>query len=484
MGAIATGHRIATSIGIDVLRHDGNAVDAAVASAFALFVLMPEACGLGGDAFALVATPTTTLAFNGSGRFPRRYARYAPEVGPGLATVPGAIAALGDLHEAFGKLPWPTLLQPAIRLAAEGISVSGTLHEALVRQGARLTIGAPEWPLIRSRDDPRSPVRQQDLADTMCEIAEVGPSTFYVGDLARRLADALDRYDSALDAEDLAQHRTIIGAPVSAHLKDAVRGNVIIEVPPPVSQAVLIPFALQALGAANVPGIPRAHLATEALEEAFQWRPQLASSPGVNVLPRDWIPSGGRARRLGGARGTSHTTSVSTVDADGCVVSLLVSVFHDFGSCFLVPGLGFFLNDRMSGLLDTSRSPDVDRPIHTLSPVILRTAESCCGLATPGADAQVQVLTQILDAAIHSGLSLSEAMSLPRWRLQDRTLVVEDNLDPDLAVELRLLGHEIVAVPSQHRSMGAVTAAGITGDGCMAIVDGRRGTSGAVATPH
>jgi gamma-glutamyltranspeptidase/glutathione hydrolase len=478
--AVATGHPVATQCALNVMAIGGNAVDAAVSAAFALFVLMPDACGLGGDTFALVSTQESTIAFNGSGRVPRSWQGDVPTEGAALASVPGAVAALEDMHSRFGNLAWAELLSPAISLARNGISVSPTLSQALSGSRMDLLKRAPDWNLTRWVENQTPIVTQPQLADTLATLATFGARAFYEGDLAHALIEAARSDGSLLEIDDLREHETPIQLP---HVTTI--GDWTIESQPPVSQAALVAFALSAVEGVRKNGVPRAHLLAEAVEEGFQWRPSFTDIEAVSHLPWGWKSPGERARKRAGAHGTSHTTSVSTSDGNGMVVSLLTSVFHNFGSKFHIPELGFFLNSRMLALHATTQASTATRPVHTLSPLIVRHGEDRVGIATPGADAQIQVLTQILNSVIFEGVNWSEALQKPRWRLQERALMIEEDFDGLTVTQLRKLGHEITFLPSWHHSMGAVTLAGYRKIGklsassrhCFAIADGRRGNS-------
>ncbi len=481
--AAATGHPVATQCALNVMAMGGNAVDAAVSAAFALFVLMPDACGLGGDTFALVSTQESTIAFNGSGRVPRNWHGDVPSEGAELASVPGAVAALQDMHSRFGNLAWAELLSPAISLARDGISVSSTLSQALSGSRVALLQRAPDWHLTRWVDNQTPIVTQPQLAETLVTLATFGARAFYEGDLAHAIIEAARSDGSLLEIDDLREHETPIELP---HVTTI--GDWTIESQPPVSQAALVAFALSAVEGNEKVNVPRTHLLTEAIEEGFQWRPSLTEIEAISRLPWGWKSTGDRARRLAGAHGTSHTTSVSTSDGNGMVVSLLTSVFHNFGSKFLIPELGFFLNSRMLALHATTHSSTVTRPVHTLSPLIVRHGEDRVGIATPGADAQIQVLTQILNSVIFEEVNWSEALQKPRWRLQERALMIEEGFDTETVTQLRNLGHEITFLPSWHQSMGAVTLAGYQNTGthitrtqssrhCFALADERRGNS-------
>jgi gamma-glutamyltranspeptidase/glutathione hydrolase len=428
----------------------------------------------------LVSTQESTIAFNGSGRVPRNWQGDVPTEGAALASVPGAVAALADMHSRFGNLTWAELLLPAISLARNGISVSPTLSQALSGNRGDLLQRAPDWILTRWVEVQTPIVTQPQLAETLATLATSGARSFYEGDIAHALIEAARNDGSLLEIDDLSEHETPIQPP---HVTTI--GDWVIESQPPVSQAALVAFALSAVEGNEKLDVPRAHLLTEALEEGFQWRPSLTEIEAVSRLPWGWKSPGERARKRGGAHGTSHTTSVSTSDGNGMVVSLLTSVFHNFGSKFLIPELGFFLNNRMLALNASSHVSPAMRPVHTLSPLIVHHGEDRVGIATPGADAQVQVLSQILNYVILEGVNWSEALQKPRWRLQERALMIEEDFDAETVAQLRNLGHEITFLPSLHHSMGAVTLAGYQKTGklstssrhCFAMADGRRGNS-------
>lgn len=280
-----------------------------------------------------------------------------------------------------------------------------------------------------------------------------------------------------MDAADLARHRTDRCEPVTFTLGEAT-----LALSPPVSQAGLAGLALRdlALHRPVASGPARVHLLVEAMEAAFQHRRALATMPWHDIVTRVTLLSGGAARRLGGARGTSHTSAVAVADDDGLVVSLLVSVFHEFGSAAYVPEVGFVLNDRMVGL--EVAPPVGDRPLHTLSPAILTHAGEHTALATPGADAQVQVLAQVIDGLLTDDMALTEAIDRPRWRLQGEDLVVERSMDAQLRHYLRSHGHSLIEVEAGDRSFGSLVAAAYDDrtSTCSGAADLRReSTSGA-----
>jgi gamma-glutamyltranspeptidase/glutathione hydrolase len=232
--------------------------------------------------------------------------------------------------------------------------------------------------------------------------------------------------------------------------------------------------------AAETDSVRVAHLGVEAIEAAFAFRDEVAV-PGAasRLLSTELEVDRLRARRLGGPRGYAHTTAVASADSEGTVVSMLVSVFDDFGSAGLVGPGGFFLNNRMTGFSPNPGSPNAAapgrRPVHTLSPALVEEPGSVMALATPGADGQVQFLVQLVDGLLRGGASLPEVLGRPRWRSVDGGLALEGGFDDAVADGLQKLGHELLRLPAGHELFGAAVAAG---------VDNRAGSLFAAADPR
>ncbi len=452
-------------------------MDAAVAAAYVLMVVLPHACGPGGDAFALVSSPHGVEAFNGSGAIPARWDGVIHNDGAAAATVPGAFDALDEMHRTYGVLTRQEVCAPAIGLAREGFAVTDDLADAIHRNADRLGKYAPDAPYRTHPLRPGDVLRQPALAQTFEHLGYEGARSFYEGPLAAAIVKGAQARGSLIAADDFAAHRTVRAAPVSVSLGDAT-----LYLTPPVSQAVLAGMALRSLHAHPTAsaGTARVHLLIEAVEAAFQRRAAIANTPWQGILDEPSALSGGPARRLGGAQGSTHTTAVAVADSMGLVVSLLVSVFHEFGSAAYIPEVGFVLNDRMRGL--EVAPPHGDRPIHTLSPAVLARPEQRVAVATPGADAQVQVIVQVVDGLLAEGLTLTAAIDRPRWRLQAHDLVVERSLPREVTDALAGMGHSLLEVTPGHRSFGSVVAAGLdasTGS-CFGAADLRReSTSGA-----
>jgi gamma-glutamyltranspeptidase/glutathione hydrolase len=472
-GVVACAHPLAAACGRDQFARGGSAVDAAVAAAYALAVLLPDACGLGGDAFALVRTPEGAVrAYNGSGAAPALLQGPIPEDGGGTVAVPGFVRALADLHANHGTLPMEGLVAPAVELGREGFPIGTRLLEAVEVHRPRLDRTAPGWPLLAARG-PGELVRLPRLAETIEGLAAGGAETFYCGGLAIAIADAAGRDGGLLAEADLASHATDVGEPARGSFRGAT-----VWAQPPVSQALLALLILRGLEPLEGAPMPeRVPAGVRLTRLAFEHRDKIALPDAAErLLALELEP---QEAQTGGARPGNHTAAITTADASGGVVSLLVSVFDDFGSAVLVPEGEFLLNDRLRGFSLDPGSPNAARggvrPVHTLSPVLVDLGSTSFALATPGADGQVQFVAQILAAAIGEQTSIAEALAEPRWRVVGEEVQLERGLPEAAAKELTRGGETVAWQPAGAPGFGAA---------CVAGFDSAEGTVFAAADPR
>ena len=385
--------------------------------------------------------------------------------GPGSAGVPGAVAAWCEAHARFGRLPLAEVLAPSVDLAAGGFPVSAGLTDAVARQGERLQTGAPGWSALGAKTGSR--LRQPELARTLEVICADGAAGFYTGPVAEAIAGAVRADDDrGIGTEDLAAYTVRAEAPSTG-----VYGPARLAVVPAPSQALLAVLALQALEDAPPAGTPEGeHAAIEAIKEVFELRGAVTSGANVQtLLSRPIRPAGPRASALRGPAAADHTAAVASADSDGLVVSMLVSVFHEFGSGVLVPDGGFLLNNRLSGLVGSEAGladlPPGGRPGHTLSPMLLERDGCRLALATPGADGQVQTLVQILRRLDDTETGLSAALGAPRWRAVQGRLAVEASFDTVVTEALAARGHLVDSYPDGDSLFGSAAAAGLGAGG-------------------
>jgi gamma-glutamyltranspeptidase/glutathione hydrolase len=490
-GLVATDHHLATAAGLSVLREGGSAVDAAVAAAAVCAVAQPHRTSIGGDLFALVydASRRDVTAYNGSGSAPRAvgvdvFAGGFPGEGALIATVPGVIAAWADLLHDHGRLGLDRVLAPAIGYAAEGFPVSDGLAEAFVDSGARLDAEAARVFSPRGRFPRAGDILQQpDLADTLREVATGGAAVFYTGAVAERLAQSIARAGGAIGMEDLAAHTT--DRPAAAHI--TYRGLSIYG-QPPVSQGHIL---LEELAIAE--GLDMAELAwgsadlvhqmVEIKKMAFADRDAFAGDPRAVLFDvgrlfepafagarRKAIPSRASERTDPGVM-AADTTYLAVVDRDGNAVSLIESVFSEFGSACVVPGTGVLLNNRIVGFSLDASSPNVlapgKRPVHTLNTVIaLEGRMPRFVFGTPGRHAQVQTNFQLAVGLIDQGFDVQRAIEEPRWYHEvGKALKVESRFSEATRKGLAAKGHDVVLLGDWAEVTGGAQAIAIDGNG-------------------
>ncbi|MDW8060055.1 MAG: gamma-glutamyltransferase family protein [Thermomicrobium sp.] len=511
---LASGHPLASWAGARVLEEGGSAADAAVAVAAVLNVVEPHMSGLGGDLFALVADMNTgrVWAINGTGSAPleataERYRAGIPERGPSSVSVPGAGRAWDLLHRRWGKLPLARLLGPAIELAAGGFPVSHNLAAALAAHRNVLSafpdtarIFLPYGELPRSGQ----PLRQPELARTLETLATSGFASLYEGELAERLVRSVRSAGGLLSAESLALARAEVLEPLALRYRDWT-----VWAPPPNSSAHTV---LAMLGMLDC--LPLAdwkplsaellHVMIEAKKLAFRDRERFTADPRFGqTLPSEALDPA-RLRRLAAsidlrrarpgpqpddAPGTM-TTSFSVIDPDGLCIVVTASLNMAFGSGFVAGDTGILLNNRMLYWhLEPSHPNRLEpgkRVRHTLSPILAATGPTVLGLGTPGGDAQPQILVHVLVHLLEYGLSLQEAVELPRWR--HRGIGQESNwphgTEDVVEVEGRLPNATIEGLQARGHFVRRLARWGPIGSCQVVRRDGRTGVVEAAADPR
>ncbi|MEI6626838.1 MAG: gamma-glutamyltransferase, partial [Thermoleophilia bacterium] len=437
------------------------------AAAAALAVVLPDACGLGGDLLCIIRKADgTTTAINGVGKAPAGIQLPLPEDGAQVAAVPGFVRGVCDLIEQAGTLSRSEVFAPALELARDGVPMTRDTEEALRAYVDRLTRGgADDSPWVRARDTGAGTiVRLPQTAATIQTIIDGGADAFYNGPIAEAIVGAMAREGGAMSLEDLSTHQSVIRPPVATDYR-----GVTVLAQPPSSQAMLLTMALRRLSAEPASdGSPVAHhRAVEAMTGAFAYRDRITQDGADAELMAlaDSIPISDRASRGDHAKGYNHTTSVTVADRDGNVVSMLISVFDSFGCATWVAEGGFFVNDRLLSFSRDPESPNAPagskRPVHTLAPAMIVDGQRIVGISTPSADGQVQALLQVVLAHLDEGADLTNATERPRWRIVDDRLHVENDIDPTLRAALVDLGHEVVDEEPGDGLFGSICASEI-----------------------
>ncbi|MBX5462313.1 MAG: gamma-glutamyltransferase [Steroidobacteraceae bacterium] len=456
-GAAATSHPLATLAAIDILRAGGSAVDAAIAANACLGFLEPTANGIGGDCFAMLWDPQErkVVGINGSGRSPaaltletvRSRARNGviPIGGAISVSVPGTVAAWWDLHTRYGKLPWKSVLAPAIAYATEGAPVAQTvayyLDISLQRfmdpeRGVEETenfrkIWAPEGRTPREGEVFRNPA----LARTLTLIAEQGRDAFYKGEIAETIERYFKRIGGWMTKDDLAAHTSEWTQPIVTDY----RGVQVYGLAPNTQGLttlqmlnILEQFDLKEMGFQSAACI---HHAVEAKRLAFEDRARYFADPQFAQTPVAWLNSKEYARERaklirpdriltpvhpGEAPSHGDTTYLCTADANGMMVSLIQSNYSGMGSGLMPDGLGFMLQNRGVLFALEDGHPNIyaprKRPFHTIIPgFAVKDGEPWLAFGVMGGDMQPQGQVQVITNMVDFGLALQEAGDAPRW---------------------------------------------------------------------
>lgn len=486
LGAVAAGDRRAASAAVNAILDGGSAIDAVIAGALTQWVVMPDMCGPGGDLFALVDTPDGTYSINASGPAPN--AGHDPAVGPGAAaTVPAALHGINELHRLGGHRPLRAAYDQAAELACRGFAISHDLAWQ-IRNNSSPTLGellAAQWgPNVH----PNAIARWPAIGETLHTIGAVGATHALEHQLGETAAEEWRDQGSRITQDDLVTVQVDTSAPVCTRIDDWD-----VAVNPPVSQGVLILLALEILGPegrdelATASGIGL-HLGVEAIKHAFHSQSHihdgsrelceaLLDKRQTNLLRRKIGPLAGPGNKI--RAGYGETTHIAAIDAQGTMASVIHSLYQPFGAQVISTSTGMILNNRGECFDDGPNSPQPGRrPRHTLTNVLARsTSGHRLAMGTPGANAQVQTNTQVLNRLMRwPSDRWADAVSAPRWTFWgERDVAIEDGHPPPVTTDLTGRGHQLVARPRHDWFAGAV---GIVADhpdtGLLAVQDSRR----------
>lgn len=512
---IASVNPLASAAGLDVLRHGGNAVDAAVAAGAVLAVTEPWSGQLGGDAFLLVRSGETgqVTAINGSGAAPAAASLAAyetrggiPDTGWWAATVPGLVDAWKVALERFGTRQLPELLEPARGYAEDGFPLTARQCQSIEAM-APVIAQFPETAAIflpnGSPPPPGYRLRQPALARTLQRLRTAGADDFYHGEIAAALVAASAQHGGLLAAQDLADHRTIVGEPLRA----GYRGRTIYE-QPPVSQGIVVLLALMILEQFDLPQLGAAsaetiHLQVEAHKLALGDRLGYLGDPRFAPVPVAFLLSAGHARvqaqrldrrRAADVTPSAHehpdTTYLCVVDRDRTIVSYIHSLYG--GNGVVADDTGILLNNRMAGFTLDRQSPNClapgKRPAHTLNSWMLFEDDRPRAVGgTPGAFWQLQTNLQVITQLVDFQAAAQAALDAPRWTMgsqtqwADTSLDVESRVGAEVLRELQQRGHAATPM-GPWAAGGAAQLITFEADGTLCGAgDPRPGTSTVVA---
>ncbi len=499
-GMVICSSDVACDVGARILAQGGNAVDAAVATAFAMAVTYPAAGNIGGGGFMMVRTPAGVSAFDFRERAPMKSTptmyldsagnidRRLTATGQLAAGVPGTVRGLELAHRRYGRLPWARVVRPAAELAERGFPLSDALARSLNRElsrgmqpyaGSTKAYGKPGGDLWTSGDTLRLP----DLARTLRAIAGGGANAFYTGWVADSIVAEMARGNGIISKRDLALYRAMERTPV----RGTFRGYSVYSMPPPSSGGVAIIEMLNVLERANMTATDRwsprsLHLTIEAMRRAYFDRARFLGDPDFVSVPVVRLTSKAHAATLAAnidtTRATSslalepnvvsiaddesdETTQISVVDASGMGVSITYTLEGGFGSHVVASGTGVLLNNEMG---DFNKKPgytgpggDIGTPPNLIAPgkrmlsSMSPTIVTCNGrlvlvTGSPGGRTIINTVLNVLINALAYDMNVRDAVNAPRYHHQwlPDTVYFEASALPDSTVQrLQAMGHAV-----------------------------------------
>ena len=493
-GAVVAPHTLASQAGLDILREGGNAIEATIAVAATLAVVYPHMTGIGGDGFWLLHAPGEAVqsidacGAAGSGATRALYCELEsiPWRGPLAAnTVAGTVSGWGAAYEYSrihwgGRLPFARLLESAIYYATVGFPVTHSqeentrkkLPELIMQPGfSQAFLNQGKVPVYGQRH------RFPALADTLTQLARAGAEDFYRGELSRQIGAELAAIGSPVSADDLARHQAQIQPALQLQLSNATVYNM-----PPPTQGLASLMILgiydrirqEGWNPDNAQGI---HALVEATKQSFLVRDKHVTDPAhMNIDPAALLS--GKTLDALAARvqleyaspwpapaSDGDTTWMGVIDAAGRAVSMIQSIYFEFGSGVVLPtsgicwqnrGCSFDLRPGQLRSLEPGR-----KPFHTLNPAMAALDDGrLLVYGTMGGEGQPQTQAAVFSRYVWGGHNVRSAVAAPRWLLgrtwaeQSTTLKLESRYSPDIIQALRKLGHPVEVVDDFDERMG------------------------------
>lgn len=537
-GMVAAQEKIAAEVGADILRQGGNAVDAAVATGFALAVTHPQAGNLGGGGFMMIAladqkkvvaidyretapaAASRDMFLNPQGEVDKEKARFSRA----SAGVPGTVAGLLYALDHYGTMPLDRVLAPAIRLAENGFPVSWGLAFALSKNQERF---AKDPSSVAYFEHPEGQpykagevLRQPDLAKTLRAIGENGARGFYEGPVADRIVAEMKQGGGLITLDDLKNYKPVEREPV----RGSYKGYEIVSMPPPSSGGahviqmlnILEGYDLKALGHNSADTI---HRLVEAMRRVYADRAKYMGDPDFIHVPLEGIVSKAYAAQLRGKIDLEHatksadvsagrppsaegdqTTHFSVMDKFGNAVSNTYTLNFAFGSGYSVDGAGFLLNNEMDDFSAKPGAPNAygligdeanaiapgKRPLSSMAPtIVLKDGEPYFVTGSPGGSTIITVVLQELLNVLTFDMNVAAATAAPRihHQWQPDILVSEPGISDDT---LRILESRGFILPKkadgsfQHRILGRANSVMKKGPLFFGAADTRDGDGAAV----
>ena len=531
-GMVVAQEARAAQIGADILKSGGNAIDAAVATGFALAVSYPRAGNIGGGGFMVIhladgGDATIDYRETAPGRIDARsFLDEAGNADPGKSRdsalaigVPGTVAGLALAEQKYGsgKFMLAELIAPAIAMAREGIAVSDDTADSLPSVGARLSRWAASAKIFFKTDGgalgPGDRLVQSDLADSLETIARAGPRAFYEGPVAQKIATAVQAAGGAMTTDDLKAYQAIERPPVRGNY----RGYDVVSMAPPSSGGVELIEMLNILEGYDLGGIARAnaaqalHLMVEAMKRAYADRALFLGDPDrvpnpVGLLTSKKYAAGWRAG-IDPVRATAaadiragevaqpegrNTTHFSVVDRFGNAVANTYTLNFSYGVGLVAEGTGILLNNELDDFAAKAYAPNAyglvgaeanapgpgKRPLSSMTPsILLKNGKPVLVTGSPGGSRITTTVLQVIVNVIDRGMDIAAAVAAPRLHEQwmpDR-VYVEPGIADDVVAALVAGGDKVVP----QRPFTSANSIMIAPEGFVGAADPR--TRGALA---
>jgi len=509
-GMVVSSSGTASETGRDILKSGGNAIDAAVATAFALAVTLPSAGNIGGGGFIVYVDKNgkaTTIDFREKAPLAANERMYLDEKGQlinglnitGVLSVgtPGTVAGLYLAHTKYGKLPWRRLVEPAIRLANKGIPVSHALseHSKILKETWKKYPSTASV-MLKNGEIPYEYDelwKQPDLAKTLKRIRDKGRDGFYKGKTADKLVAFIQNQGGIITQEDLDQYEAIKRESITG----SYRGYSVFTMGPPSSGGVALIEMLNILEDYNLNELgyksaDYVHILAEVMKRGYADRAAFLGDPDFNQnIPVKRLTSKeyavhlrkGISMNVATASDSSetgqfydgglNTTHLSVMDNEGNAVSLTYTLEQSYGSQVIAEGLGFFLNDEMGDFNPvpgiTNNQGQIGTPPNLIAPgkrmlssmtptILVKDNKPVIVIGSPGGRTIINTVMQVILNLVDHDMNIAQAIEAPRihhqW-LPDRILFESMSLSKNTQIKLKERGHTLFELPGT-RNLGAV----------------------------
>lgn len=528
-GVVVSISRPASDVGVSILKQGGNAVDAAVATAFALAVTYPCAGNIGGGGFMLVhpaAGDGEPVVFDyretaPAAAFPTMYSKTESQFSQRAVAVPGTVRGLELAHKRFGKLPWSQLIQPAIKLARDGFTLqkflvdllNDTLAAAPEKAEFQRVFGKPGGGFWKVGDR----LTQPDLAKTLQMLADSGPDAFYKGTIAGEIVAEMARGKGLITAEDLANYSAIEQKPLTTRY----RGYDVFVPPPPSSGGIVLLEELNMLETFDLKSWGRwspktFQVMVEAMRRASVDRVRYIGDPAFVQIPaklttREYgqqlaktidlnhaTRSADLALEIPLSSESENTTHFSVIDSEGMAVANTYTLERIWGSRVVVKDTGILLNNQMrafnlfpgitttNGIVGTE--PNLiapgKRPISSMTPTIVaKERRVVLVTGSPGSQAIPHTVLNIMENVFDFGMSLPQAVDSPRFSQEwfpDRITFETPERYPELMTTMKAMGQNVIRTGPLPQGDAHSILVRKPGD-YIGVTDGRRNSDSSAA---